>query len=82
VSFVKRFVLAIGTLVVLASAVVAVAAKDRSPDPADGSAPSSSHSTVAPGPDTELQESIERARQRQALVDGLDERLTPAGQAP
>ena len=72
----RRTAIAMSVLAVLAAAVVGMA--DRSRDAGRGEAPSvgSQTSTGRADPDTALRDSIEKARERQARVDGLTERLS------
>jgi hypothetical protein len=75
---VKRSIAGLCVLAALAAAVIQVRDDHRSGDPGR----EQPHGSSAPDrseQDRQLDQSIERARQRQARVDGLTERLTPVG---
>jgi hypothetical protein len=72
---VKRIAGAIAVLVLLVVAIVGVADKNRAVVPSGAGGSTSSRTDPA----TELEQSIERARARQARADGLAERLSPPG---
>ena len=73
----RKAAVAVGVLAVLTAAVVGVADKNRDAGRGDGPSVGSQTSTGPADPDTALRDSIERARERQARVDGLAERLSP-----
>jgi hypothetical protein len=74
---VRKAAIAVGVLAVLAAAVVGVADRNREAGRGDAPSVGSQTSTGRADPDTALRDSIERARERQARVDGLAERLSP-----
>lgn len=72
----RRTAIAMSVLAVLAAAVVGMADRNRDAGRGDSPAIGSQTSTGRADPDTALRDSIEKARERQARVDGLTERLS------
>ncbi|WP_157432520.1 hypothetical protein [Aeromicrobium sp. Root472D3] len=71
----RRVAAAVGVLAVLAAAIVGMADENRDTDRDGAPSVGTGSAAARTDPATDLEQSIERARERQARVDGLADRL-------